>query len=359
MAKKFTKNLRSAERYYTRNESTFVARVGRHELRAEPINPDPVKGSLLARELQMHYFFFKMVWHRVTNDWSRVVAVGGIVVVLWSMSLVETAARGEDLSHELGKIKVSDLRETSGVAASRLNDGVLWLHNDGPTRHLYGVSTSGKLVAMLTVDADLVDLEEIAVGPGPRAGVEYLYLGDIGDNSARRREVRLIRFPEPKLAGPRGQQLTVENVEVIRLKYPDGPHNAEAFVIAPDTGELTIVTKENGGARLYTAEASALGSGRMVELESAGSIGFEKVSGGTISGDGTRILLRREGEGRLWHREQGQSSAVALTGKPTRIEVRGKRQGPNGEAVSLTHDGKAYYTVSEGKNQSIYRFEVP
>ena len=267
--------------------------------------------------------------------------------------------RGEDVSHELGKIKAPELEETSGLAASRLNPDVLWLHNDGDSGQLFAVSTSGKLAAFLSCKTPIKDLEDIAIGPGPQQGVDYLYLGDIGDNDGRRREIRVVRFPEPNLAGQRGLQLTVADAEEIRLTYPDGPHDAEALLIEPVTGDLFIVTKEKNGARLYTVGGAELKAGAVAKLRAAGKLDVDEVSAGAISPDGRHILLRREKEGWLWKRKAGESVADALQRKPQKVPVLGKRQGPNGESIGFSPKGDSYFTVSEGKKQAIYEFDLP
>ena len=92
-----------------------------------------------------------------------------------------------------GKVQSSELREASGIAASRVNPGVVWLHNDGQTNRLFGVRTTGETVAVLEWPNAMVDFEDIASGPGPTADEAYLYIGDIGDNEARRPQVRVYR----------------------------------------------------------------------------------------------------------------------------------------------------------------------
>jgi hypothetical protein len=267
--------------------------------------------------------------------------------------------RAADVSHELGKIKPTQLAEISGLAASRLNPDVLWVHNDGDSRQLFAVSTSGKLAAFVTVKAAVKDLEDVAIGPGPTKGVDYLYLGDIGDNDERRREVRVVRFAEPDLKGERGVQLKVEDVEEIRLTYPDGPHDAEALFVDPVSGDLFVVTKEKDRARLYTVGRAELRDGSRAELTAAGKPDAVEVSAGAISSDGSQILLRREGQGWLWSREAGETVASALERKPKKVPALGKRQGPNGEAISFSAAGDSYLTVSEGKKQAIYQFDLP
>ena len=76
----------------------------------------------------------------------------------------------------------------------------------------------------------------------------------------------MVRFAEPDLSGPRGQQLDVEAVEEFRLTYPDGPHDAEAMFVDLATGDLYIVTKEKNRARLYMV------GGKRTEGGSGGSV---------------------------------------------------------------------------------------
>jgi hypothetical protein len=174
---------------------------------------------------------------------SLLISVFGFIAVHGTTA----ACSAKDTSHETGRIKTSELVETSGLVASRLNPEVLWLHNDGGSGKIVAVSTTGKLVAVANCRLKLHDVEDIAIGPGPTNDVDYLYVGDIGDNSERRAEIRIVRFPEPVLKGERGQELTVTDAEEIRLTYPDGPHNAEAMFIDLVGRELCVVTKKRSG----------------------------------------------------------------------------------------------------------------
>jgi hypothetical protein len=220
------------------------------------------------------------------------------------------------------------------------------------------VSTTGKLAAVVTFRATVSDLEDIAIGPGPQEDVDYLYVGDIGDNSERRPEIRIVRFPEPDLKGERGQQLTVDGAELFRLKYPDGPHNAEAMFVDPAGRELYIVTKEKSRGRLYRVALDELKTGASTNLTKAATLDVENVSAGSISRDGRQVLLRWEKEGWLWQRETGESVANALARKPQKVPVLGKKQGSNGEAIGFGANGDSYFTISEGKKESIYEFVI-
>jgi hypothetical protein len=292
------------------------------------------------------------------SNWFRPLIIVPAVVLGVLIYTLSTSATAADASHEMGKIKTPELNETSGLAVSRQNPDVLWLHNDGDSAKLFAVSLSGKLVAVAKCRAKIDDMEEIALGPGPKPGADYLYLGDIGDNAERRREIRVARVPEPDVSGERGQELVLENAEEFQLAYPDGPHDAEAMFVDSLRGELCIVTKEKKRARLYFVPLDQLLEKSVAKLQAGGAVDVEEVSAGAISRDGRRILLRREGQGWLWNRAEGESVATALSRKPTSVPVLGKRQGPNGESISFSPSGDAYFTVSEGKKQAIYRFDL-
>jgi hypothetical protein len=151
----------------------------------------------------------------------------------------------------------------------------------------------------------------------------------------------------------------VKDAEEFRLTYPDGAHDAESLFVDPVSGDVCIVTKEKQRARLYTVAGAKLKDQTVTTLTAAGSMDVEEVSAGAISPDGRHVLLRREGQGWLWTREAGESVAEAMARKPKKVPVLGKRQGPNGESITFTAAGDGYFTVSEGKKQAIYQFDLP
>jgi hypothetical protein len=257
----------------------------------------------------------------------------------------------------LGTVKVKSLNEISGMGASRQNPFVYWLHNDGDQGKLFAVRATGKLAGVLEIPVAVDDLEDVAIGPGPEDGVDYLYLGDIGDNDASRREIQVLRLVEPKLSGD--AEIDVDHVERFRLVYPDAPHDAEALLVDPPTGDLYVITKERSRALLYVAPANELQNDVRIELKFVATLRVSEVSSAAISPDGSRIILRQDTAGWHWRRNSGESVAEALSRRPAPIPVRGDGQGSNGEAVTFSPDGQRYSTVSEGKKQPIYDFPLP
>ena len=144
------------------------------------------------------------------------------------------------------------------------------------------------------------------------------------------------------------------------MRYEDGPHDAEAMFVDPTSGDLFVVTKEKDRGRLYSVATGQLKHQGEATLAKAGKVdSAEEVSAGAISRDGRHILLRRENQGWLWERKAGESVAAAMGRKPTEVPVLGKEQAKNGESIAFSPAGDSYFTVSEGKKQAIYQFDLP
>ena len=207
----------------------------------------------------------------------------------------------------------NELRESSGVAASVRNPGVLWTHNDsghGPV--VYGVEpdggSRGEVVARLRLrNAPVSDWEDIALGPCPSPAPNLcLYVADIGDNFARRASVSLIVFEEPRLNGPSGEIIDVA-WSAATVRYPDGPVDAEGIAVS-EAGDLLVVTKEPGGeARVFLLSrgefARALAEGP-VSLRAVGS-GMTRWSQGVTAAawaGGGELVVRTTNEVYFWRR---------------------------------------------------------
>jgi hypothetical protein len=259
----------------------------------------------------------------------------------------------------LGRVESGDLNETSGIAASRVNPGVVWLHNDGQSNQLFAVRTSGETAAILEWPNAMVDFEDVASGPGPTAEQDYLYIGDIGDNESRRPQVRVYRAIEPMIKDMGRAGYVPAEITDFRFSYPDGPADAEALLVDGESGDIYIVTKEKNQARVFRAAAGSLQPLQTVPLEEVATLGIGNISAGDISRDGRWIAVRNEKEGWLWPREAGQSVTEALSASlPRKVPVRAKSQSKNGEGICFSPDSTAYFTVSEGANEPLVRFPL-
>jgi hypothetical protein len=271
-------------------------------------------------------------------------------------------------------IVVSDqIEEASGVAASRRVNDVWWVHNDsGDTARVFAINTAGATLGEYSLTgASAVDWEDIAAGPGPVAGVSYLYVGDIGDSAEStpsRSSVQVYRVAEPLVnpSAPLTTPQALSDVAVLDLKYPDGPHDAEGLFVDPVTHDVFVVTKDvvGGVAGVYRAAATDPSPITMSKVATV-SLGFlQGVTGADITPAGDVIALRTYIGVFLFPRPTGSSISAAFSNAScagaappaSRAWPGGE---PQGEALGFTRDGRGYVTLSEGIHSPIHRFVAP
>lgn len=256
----------------------------------------------------------------------------------------------------LGKVQNDSLRELSGIAASRRNPGVLYVHNDsGDAPRIYALNEKAQLLGVCHIQgAKERDWEDIAVGPGPDPGMSYVYIGDIGDNGAKYPEVVVYRVPEPKIDVVKPfDQVTIGPADAIRLVYPDGARDAETLIVDPLTRDLYIISKRDLVAKVYRA-AYPQSITRQSKLEQVAVLPFGTFpTGGDVSPDGRRVIVRGMFHAVLWERPAGQPLWHAFSGKPKTIPI---AEEPQGEAICFDSRGQGYFTISEGRGPTLYYF---
>lgn len=271
-----------------------------------------------------------------------------------------------DAPVRLADLEDRSITESSGIAASRRYPGLFWTHNDsGDAALLYAFDRQGKRRGVWRVaGATAQDWEDMAIGPAReeegQPASSYLYLGDIGDNDKVRDEIVVYRTVEP-LITPRDAASTKTNprhttpAEAIRLRYPDGPQDAEALLVHPTTGDLYIITKTFAArCKIYKAAAPLAPSKLSVALVPVGELQLPNtlgslVTGGDISPDGTRVVLCDYAQGYELRLQTGASSRrrsfdSIWRQQPTQIPL-GPRQ--QGEAICYRDDGQAILATSE------------
>jgi hypothetical protein len=267
---------------------------------------------------------------------------------------------------ELAVIAEPAIHESSGLVASRNVPGLYWTHNDsgdGPFLYAFG-RDGGSAGVWRVTGATADDWEDIAAGPGPDPGTNYLYIGDIGDNGADRAEVVVYRVPEPAVAP--GDAATTnaapaitERSEAILLRYPDGNHNAEALMVHPRTGDLYVVTKERKGpAGVYRAKAGDLLSPEVHTLAKIADLILPSptpgmVTGADISPDGRRVILCDYFGGYELALNGPESTPFDEIWKvqPLVVDLGARQQG---EAVCYDRDGNAILATSEGRHAPLF-----
>jgi hypothetical protein len=154
---------------------------------------------------------------------------------------------------------------------------------------LFALDSRGNESGRVNVSgATVEDWEAIAVGPcGTRS---CIYIGDIGDNEAKRRRITIYQVPEPENASG-----TAIVSGVFHATYPDGAHDAEALLIAD--GRLYVVTKgETGPVAVYRFPAQLQATATMplerVGMLSSKTAAESRITDGSVSPDGQWVVLR-------------------------------------------------------------------
>lgn len=238
-------------------------------------------------------------------------------------------------------MRLADLPEASGLAVSRAS-GRFWAHNDSGAPILFALDENGKTSARVTVEgAAIDDWEALAIGPCPAGSC--LYIADIGDNDARRAHVTIYRVPEP--AQPGG---SAKVSDIFQAAYPDGAHDAEALLVAPDGG-LFIVTKgDTGHVALYKFPRE-LKANTTLRLERVGEpldpkpAESDRITDGAISPDGKWVALRSKASLRFYPAGEFLRGTFK---EARRMDLRSLGE-PQGEAVAFG-SGDTVYVAGEG-----------
>ena len=121
---------------------------------------------------------------------------------------------------------------------SRAFPGRLYHHNDSGAGPLFYLTdrAGGSVRTVALPIPQPTDTEDMALGRCAGAH-SCLYLGDIGDNPSLRTGISFNVVAERRDYGAQESPL-----RIVKARYPDGAHNAEAFAIHPN-GDLFLVTK--------------------------------------------------------------------------------------------------------------------
>ncbi len=231
------------------------------------------------------------------------------------------------------------LAELSGLVV--VGDTMLAIADGGDEVSVLVLDDSCAVTDVRTAPADPFDPEDLAVSADGT-----IWVADTGDNRGDRPTVALHALR------------TDGRASLYRLTYPDGPHDAEALLMAPDQTPY-LVTKEVLGASQVYRPAGQLEDGGAVTLEQVATVnltltgtpggpvgraGQLLVTGGAVSGDGRFVALRTYTDAYLWPLT-GSDVPAALRGEPLRIPL---PESPQGEAISFAADDRGVVIAGEG-----------
>jgi hypothetical protein len=253
----------------------------------------------------------------------------------------ETAAADAPYGAPSTRCAITDPRlpELSGMASA--GDTMLAMNDGGDRAEVYVLDGTCAVADVRSADIDPYDPEDMAM-----AADGTLWLADTGDNVQERATVALIGLR------PDGSST------LTRLTYPDGPHDAEALLLAPD-GTPYVVTKEVLGASSVYRPDAPLADGATVPMSRVLGLGFTLtgtpggpvgragqllVTGGAVSADGQRIALRTYTDAYVWPLV-GSDVVGALSGQPVRVPL---PDSPQGEAITFAANNRDLLVSGEG-----------
>lgn len=240
----------------------------------------------------------------------------------------------------VGSLNATQLPEVSGITA--VSKEALWVINDSGTEPiLYTINTGGQLARTFTHPMLAnKDWEDIAFCNG------VAYIADIGDNKAERRSIQIYKV--------RGT-----TVEVKPFVYPDGPRDAETILADPLTNSLVIISKREKNCRIYAVPQTNWKASNLYDtLVFKGTLPFFSVVSGSVSHDGSEILLKTYTHLYYWKRNGKEPITTTLQRAPQEVTYMPE---PQGESIAWAADGTGYYTTTEredgGSSAPLYFYQ--
>lgn len=242
---------------------------------------------------------------------------------------------------KVGQIQAKEIKESSGVIASRTQPGVLWTHNDGngkTAQQLYSIDRTGKLLGIFPLSGiPLVDWEDIAID-----AENWLYIADIGNNELDRRTLTIHRIKEPSA----GSRAIVKKDVSWELQFPGNPFDAEALIVWMGNGYIFSKVKNDRQAEMFRFPLSPGGGSVQMELV-ARLLVTSPVTGADLTSDGKHLGLVAKAGAYLFDVNGEPRSAGQL--KPRRIKFKKGQI----EGVCFVEDG--LLTTSETRDIFLFK----
>lgn len=274
------------------------------------------------------------------------------------------ASSAYDKPEIVGTIKSQEIKESSGIVASRCQTDVFWTHNDsGDGAFVFALDAAGVNLGVWQVkNAKNRDWEDLATVKNAN-GECFLYLGDLGDNERKHESLIVYLVKEPTVSAAdknssRKNPLTTEPSDAIKIQYPEPRSDAETLMVHPQTGEIYILTKRLRDKATVYKLSKNYSFDKVNRLEkitdfTVPSIPFGFLTGGDISSDGKRVIICDYlAAYEIILPDSAKNFDDIWREKPLIVDL-GQRE--QGEAVCYSADDKAIYATSEKVNSPLIK----
>jgi hypothetical protein len=262
-------------------------------------------------------------------------------------------------SRELkGTLTESYLNELSGMVASQLHSGILWVVNDsGGQNAIYAIDSTAAYVGKHVLTGTLNrDWEEIAYST--LNGQKTLWVGDLGNNQFMQGlglVSSIYRVPEPNVIKGDNQLFSAEK---INFTYADGEHDTEAMIVNQLTNDVYLFTKDGPKSRVYKLtypqSTTALNKAEFVsELSFGGELNGVPLGAvaASISPDNKEIIIKNYLQIYYWKVASTETLEQAL--KRQHNKAVSYQAVPQEESLSYNRNATGYYTIAEATDQRV------
>ena len=250
------------------------------------------------------------------------------------------------------------LVEASGVAASKQNVDVLWLHNDsGDTARIFAVGTDGAALGELALPGVVAhDFEDIETAACPDGSGPCVWVADLGNNALNRVDLAIYAIAEPAVskAMPLGQA-SASKVWTFPVTYPQGVAvDSEALLVAPDGQALWVFEKVDAASARIFGSVGPFQGGTPIALSEVATLASpgipiskgRMITGADLHPTGERVLVRVYTG--VYEYRLAQPLDIAAIAQAQRVDVAlGPFSEPQGEAVAYDAAGTGVWTISE------------
>lgn len=246
---------------------------------------------------------------------------------------------------EIARLANPEIRESSGLAASRCSPDVFWTHNDsGDKPRLFAFNLKGEDLGAYAVQAQATDWEDMASFTLNRK--HYLLVGDIGDNATNRPSRALLVVEEPRAAGKPGHTQSLHLAARLEYTYEDGPRNCEAVAVDSQRREVLLVSKTaEAQCTAYVLPLLLGSSSRKTAVARAiGTLNIPMTTAMDLSDDGLRAIVLTYGDAYEYTRSATEDWKAAFARPPRTVRMPPRAQG---ESICYGSDGRTLYLTSE------------
>ncbi len=311
-----------------------------------------------------------------------VVFILGIFLVPLQIGLARNRVMPDTLSaapyeaaKKVGMITSPLMEEISGLAASSMNEGVLWVINDGGNRPLlFAVSKTGNTLATFQIqNAKNNDWEDLSIYKNNND--VYVVIADVGDNRAERDFCSLYAVKEPVIENRQMKdEILLKAAWRKDFKYTDGPKDCEAMAVDSRNNRILLLSKRTKFPILYElsmgkSDNQPLATARPIaqirnipsptkeDLKSRYGKGMSWPTAMDLSYDGTQLIILTYKDAYYYKRLGNKSWKAVFKHSPLRIILPDPNMGELVQREAICIEGKSgqLFVTSEMLPAPIYQ----